>query len=214
MAAPGLPTRPDPEPRPDTAQSFGGDVCLEAARPLTLARRGQTSPPNHRGCHSLSILRLGVVALVALLPPLEAAGQEVGEGRRQVVQVDESFGRCSTLQLRCSAGAGQGSTVSVPGMPRAAKQMPVQGQPVQATLNRQYSLHPQPLAAPHLMLLQAVQRQSPGRAIWPGCRPGSMATATSASAPSSGLGTPHLWHWSRHWKLQGGANMGRRGKLG
>ena len=138
MSAPGLPTRPDPEPRPDTAQSFGGDVCLEAARPLTLARRGQTSPTNHRGCHSLSILRLGVVALVALLPPLEAAGQEVGEGRRQVVQVDESFRRCPTLRVRCSRGAGPGSSVSILGMPRAAKQMPVQGQQVQATLDRHH----------------------------------------------------------------------------
>lgn len=57
-------------------------------------------------------------------------------------------------------------------------------------------------ARAHLMLVQALQRQSPGRVIWPGCRPGSAATAMVASAPSAGLPTPHLWQASRNWKLR------------
>ena len=59
-------------------------------------------------------------------------------------------------------------------------------------------------ALTHLTLLHPLQRQSPGRAIRPGCRPGSADTATSSPAsPVLGLPTPHLLHCSRHWKLQG-----------
>ena len=53
------------------------------------------------------------------------------------------------------------------------------------------------------MLLQQVQRQSPGRMAWVGCRPTS---ATSPPAPTStacsGLGSLHWLHWSLHWKLR------------
>jgi hypothetical protein len=53
------------------------------------------------------------------------------------------------------------------------------------------------------MLLQQVQRQSPGRMAWVGCRPTS---ATSPPAPTStacsGLGSLHWLHCSLHWKLR------------
>lgn len=52
-------------------------------RALTFARRGQPSPTNHRGCHCLRFVRLWGVALVALLPPLEAAEAREGGKAKQ-----------------------------------------------------------------------------------------------------------------------------------
>ncbi len=123
-----------------------------------------------RLCSVLPLLR---PTLLALLAPLEAAGRGEGdaaprEGRPRPGKGNPSAqGSSGRLRRQVARRAVTGPQAGARGNASAAQ---VEASLAGARQPTPGASTPHP-SSTHLTLLHMLQRQSPGRAIWPGCRP-------------------------------------------